>query len=549
VSLASPEVTPPLGFKKKRKGNQKMKIRKFQKLLITLLSLVLLIGSAVGIAASAEQAAPEIISQNIQYGANLRFKFAIDAQPLGEGRTVTVNVYDKNPQEDGARLLDSTAAVYEDVSKTNLGIDYAYVAVTNAAISALNYGTEYYAQAACDGVKGEVIKYSAVEYFLTRLYREGENVTTDQREFYENAIAYGSSAQKVMGDTKTNVADYIYVAANGGDIMVDGNTVGSSAILVKNSAFTIRPTEAVASGYVAVWKNSEGASYRTGSEMTSSESTVFTSALLPMLTFDGLQDTSFTTTANSKTAWSSIPYIDMPDDAYDGIFRMWNAVRDNSKAYPTADIANGQIYVRSSTGSSYFEICPSHTEEGYNFSSFEADITFGVSGSFTTDLRTKTGATAVQFSVFSYNMDTGIFKCGATNKSGNVGSEISTTLTTTGENAHTLNLKIEFYTDGYDVINTYYFNGKLVYIIASELCTDETAGNMDSVYNTDGVPISGTRYYTFSSKVEGKEAPLTDFSALTLLFGSSCNGYVALDNISFTQTKVAEKPDVNITLR
>ena len=189
-----------------------MKNRKTAKLLIMVLSLALLIGSAVGIAASAENAAPEIISQNVEYSGTLNFKFAISAENLGADKTVTVNIYDKNPEEDGAVLLDTTTAAYEDVSGTNLGVQYAYVATSKAAISALDYGTEYYAQAVCDDAKSEVVKYSAVEYFLTRLYREGETVTDIQREHYENVLAYGSTTQKVTGDTGTNVADFVFVA-------------------------------------------------------------------------------------------------------------------------------------------------------------------------------------------------------------------------------------------------------------------------------------------------------------------------------------------------
>jgi len=520
-----------------------MKNRKTAKLLIMILSLALLIGSAVGIAASAETAAPEIISQNVVYGGTLNFKFAIDATNLGEDKTVTVNIYDKNPADDGAVLLDTTTAVYEDVSGTNLGVDYAYIATSKAAISALDYGTEYYAQAVCDGVAGEAIKYSAVEYFLTRLYREGETVTDIQREHYENVLAYGSTTQKVTGDTETNVADYRYVAAKGGNIVVDGNAIGSSAILVKDTAFTIQPTEAVASGYVARWKGADGSNYNSGAVITATASTTFTKTLIPMLTFEGMNDATVTisSSANVFTTFGS-DYA-----TYNKAFRIYNGAP--AKNPPNSSIVNEKLVINSDDGSDYIRIFPTYTEDGYNHATFEADITINGTGSMYPILYEEADTSKVfQMKTLSYNASTGEFKFAPTNASTSTGLYATTTLPTEGENAHTVNLKIDVYELDGDVLILFYLNGTLSYIIDSRLVTDENVTKNFNYKNTDGVPMSAY-YGTYNVNTEGKETPFTQFSIFSMHTDGGFKGTLSFDNVLFTQTVTNEIPVVNTTLK
>ena len=518
-----------------------MKNRKTAKLLIMVLSLALLIGSAVGIAASAENAAPEIISQNVEYSGTLNFKFAISAENLGADKTVTVNIYDKNPDEDGAVLLDSTTAAYEDVSDTNLGVQYAYVATSKAAISALNYGTEYYAQAVCDDVAGEAVKYSAVEYFLTRLYREGEVVTDIQREHYENVLAYGSTTQKITGDTGTNVADYRYVAAKGGNIVVGGNTLGSSAILVKDTAFTIQPTEAVASGYVARWKGADGNNYNSGAVITATASTTFTKTLIPMLTFEGMNDATVTISSSSSV------FTTFGSDfaTYNEVFKIYNGT--STKNPPYSSIVNEKLVVNSDDGSDYIRIFPTYKEANYNRATFEADITINGTGSMYPTLYGADASSKVfQMKSLSYNASTGELKFNPTNASGSTGSTASVTLPIEGEKAHTFNLKIDVYDIEGEVLILLYLDGTLSYIIDSRLVTNENVTSNFNYKNTDGVPMSAY-YGTYNVSTEGKETPFTQFSIFNINTDSGFKGTLSFDNVLFTQTVTNEIPVVNTT--
>ena len=216
-----------------------MKNRNYSKILVLAISVALLIGAIVGIVASAESA-PEIIGKNIQYGADLKFQIAIDADSVGgAGKTVYVKTYADDTK---ATLLDTVVAEYKDTSKTNLGVANAYVALSKNSISALAYNTEFYIVAECDG-KETAITYSAIEYFLERLYGDDvTNATTEkgkaQKALYNNAISYGSSAQTLAAlEGKyegKNVADYFYYAAEDGSV----NGV-ASGVAAKDTVLTL----------------------------------------------------------------------------------------------------------------------------------------------------------------------------------------------------------------------------------------------------------------------------------------------------------------------
>ena len=64
------------------------------KIILLVTAIALLLGAIIGIAASATEPAPkpEIIGKNIRYGADLKFRIAVDGDTLGAGKTVTVNM-------------------------------------------------------------------------------------------------------------------------------------------------------------------------------------------------------------------------------------------------------------------------------------------------------------------------------------------------------------------------------------------------------------------------------------------------------------------------
>ena len=528
-----------------------MKNTKFTKIFVFVIALALLIGTAIGIAASANEA-PEILGVNVKYGADLRFMIAVDAN-VGTDKVITVNIYDKAPAE-GVTPVNSVTAEYTDTSDTNLGVANAYVATSGYGISAIAMGQSFYITAVCDGVESEAVEYSAVKYFLERLYADGIINATEgddlvRKEHYQNAIAYGSTAQKVVGDTKTNVADYCYVGANGGNVLVDGVSVGSYAILVKGDSFSLAPATALASGNIALWKDAAGNSHRGAETVAAAESTVYSYTALPMLTFEGMNGVTPTVKTNTSLSSASQVFTTFGDDytGYNKVFKIYNGVLE--KNMPTASIVDEKLVINSDDGSDYIKIYPTYTEAGYNHSTFEADLTFDCNtGNVGFDLLMSDNSTAVRFSVFTYDMSTGVFKMNATNISGGTGNTVTTTLATTGDNAHTLNLKVDHYKLENDILVAFWLNGTLTYIIDSRLATDETTGNIDSK-NTDGVLLSGTRYYPYNGTAAGKEAVKTDFSQFSLNPNSNFSGSISFDNVIFTQTVTNEAPEYNTTLK
>ena len=68
------------------------------KIVLIALSIALLVGAAIGFAASAETAAPEIISKNIKVNGNYCLMFAVDPATVA-GDDVTITIYAETPAE------------------------------------------------------------------------------------------------------------------------------------------------------------------------------------------------------------------------------------------------------------------------------------------------------------------------------------------------------------------------------------------------------------------------------------------------------------------
>jgi hypothetical protein len=270
--------------------------------------------------------------------------------------------------------------------------------------------------------------------------------------------------------------------------------------------------------------------------------------LIPMLTFDGMNNVTPNVKTNTSVSSASQVFTTFGDDyaAYNKVFKLYTGSLE--KKMPVATIANEKLVVTSDDGSDYIKIYPTYTEAGYNHTTFEADITFNCTGNVGFDLLQSDNSTAVRFNIFTYNMSNGYFKMQATNTSGGNGNTVDAYLDTTGDKAHTLNLKVDHYKLDGDILVAFWLNGTLKYIIDSRLATNETTGNIDSK-NTDGVLLSGTRYYTYSVNTAGKEAAKTDFGQICLNTNSNFSGSISFDNIMFTQTVTTEAPDYNTTLK
>lgn len=230
-----------------------MKNTKALKLITVILSVALLIGAAFAIAVSAEGEAksPEIISYNVEYGEKYALMYAVDASTVNSA-PVTLNLYAADPAT-GADIIRSYVAEKSETIKIDGVETEAYVFITDG-VAAKNLTQIFYAQATDkSGAKGNVVRYSVIEYMYQRLSGQ-QKITANQETLYRTVIELASISTQVLINDKTEgtendvtlASDYSYVYFPYGDGFIgetDGATDGYKAGIYAKGA-TIYPTVA-----------------------------------------------------------------------------------------------------------------------------------------------------------------------------------------------------------------------------------------------------------------------------------------------------------------
>ena len=148
--------------------------------------------------------------------------YAVDASTVSEA-PVTLNIYTEDPA-DGAESIRSYVSE-ESETITIDGVETAAYVFYTDGVAAKNLTQVFYAQATdASGAKGNVARYSVLEYMYQRLSGQ-QQITANQEELYRNVILLATSAQKVLINDKnegtendvTLAIDYSYV------FFTDGN--------------------------------------------------------------------------------------------------------------------------------------------------------------------------------------------------------------------------------------------------------------------------------------------------------------------------------------
>ena len=210
-----------------------MKNGKFAKILVLALSLALLIGSAVGIAASAStDSTGEIYAQSIVHDDKIQIAFAVDAtaDEVLAG-TVALEYY-----FDGATASTKTAALYVDANGDAVVMDGKVVLVTEG-VSAQDLTSVVTATTKVNGEVKATKTYSVVQFLLTKLYRDGFATTSDAEDakyadLYLSLIDYSAKAQAVFDPEETSINDWFYVN-------FDNATYNGESFLVSGEALTL----------------------------------------------------------------------------------------------------------------------------------------------------------------------------------------------------------------------------------------------------------------------------------------------------------------------
>ena len=199
-----------------------MKNGKFAKILVLALSLALLIGSAVGIAASAStDSTGEIYAQSIVHDDKIQIAFAVDAtaDEVLAG-TVALEYY-----FDGATANTKTAALYVDSNGDAVLKDGKVVLVTEG-VSAQDLTSVVTATTYVDGEAKATKTYSVAKFLFTKLYKDfyvnfSSDTTTDvekikYKELYQSLITYSAKAQAIFDPDEPSISDYFFVNYNDG---------------------------------------------------------------------------------------------------------------------------------------------------------------------------------------------------------------------------------------------------------------------------------------------------------------------------------------------
>lgn len=220
-------------------------MKKNIKLIAIAAMIVSILCVTVAFSASATESAPEIISQNVEYGGNYALLYAVKADSV-VGDSVSIAVYD-NAECAGEALYTKTIEAKAENTETVHGVA-CYVFKTNG-IAAKNMDTQYYVKVSADN--GETVKrYSVAEYLYERLYKNGIAYSTDagdvkRAELYNTVLLYGKQAQDVLYNLDTNTENdrdyfvtdmkYVYVADDAAKI--DGTY--SAGIVLEDTEITL----------------------------------------------------------------------------------------------------------------------------------------------------------------------------------------------------------------------------------------------------------------------------------------------------------------------
>ena len=210
-----------------------MKNNKFTKIAILVLSLALVIGTALAMSVSADTK-PVITQQNVSYQGNYALMFAVDASTVTA--PVQLYCYDTEPTAGTVgTLVDTTSNItVADSNENNLNVDSYVLKTTGVAASKMT--TYYYFKAVdANGNESEVVRYSVAEYLYERLASGDASET--QTAMYKKLIEFGDAAQAHFTPDADPISTYNLVTVVGG--VVDGYAQG---VYVTGS--TVTPTGA-----------------------------------------------------------------------------------------------------------------------------------------------------------------------------------------------------------------------------------------------------------------------------------------------------------------
>ena len=223
-------------------------MKKTTKIITLILSAVLLIGAAIGISVSAEEATPtvSVAYKNVAYEGAVKVLYAVEASNVPEGAKVQMAFFDTMP----ASPDETPLYVKDEHSETILISGVEYKAFFSEGIAPKNMRKNIYAVPVITSGEtivayGDPVEYSVYTYGINMLSKAP---TEEQKALYSALLDYGASVQSLLLGT----ADYTEedLAATGGYADqycgVKVNTIVNDTTLTEGETVTYyRPGEAV----------------------------------------------------------------------------------------------------------------------------------------------------------------------------------------------------------------------------------------------------------------------------------------------------------------
>ncbi|MBR3806091.1 MAG: hypothetical protein IKJ13_04545 [Clostridia bacterium] len=201
-----------------------MKTTKITKALVLALSLVLLVGSAIGISVAAEEATAtdstaKISAQSIVHDDKIQIAFAIDAtEDEVKAGVAYIEYYFDGDSANTKKAALYTAAAYQ--GKAILVTEGLAAQDLTSVVTATSY---------LNGAAVDTKTYSVVQFLLTKLYKDGfatlsTNSTSVEKELvnkryanlYNSLIDYAAKAQDVFDHGETSIKNYFTVQISDG---------------------------------------------------------------------------------------------------------------------------------------------------------------------------------------------------------------------------------------------------------------------------------------------------------------------------------------------
>ncbi len=245
------------------------------KIILLVLSLALLVGSAIGISVSANTTAPDIISKNVKTNGNFCLQFAVDPTTV-IGDDVTLTIYNQDPTGlEGDALTEATV---QTITKAKTDTEFValdgdkvqddeVIVFDSKGVAAKDIADVWYIKTASGGVESAIETYSVREYAFERLYKDGtifaketddDDYKYRQQQFYLGLLEMGSVAQELQVNYKLEAAgsepeklakEYIYAYVDGGTYTVGEGEATDRGFVQNGDVLTLTASDSSTTGW------------------------------------------------------------------------------------------------------------------------------------------------------------------------------------------------------------------------------------------------------------------------------------------------------------